>query len=257
MSTYNTTNKINTIYNIFNRKKILLPVIHIINIKQTLTNAHILHQNNVKGCWIINHSCSDEVFADAFNQLKASYPNLWVGINYLGRDFVPIIFCSRFNIKPDGFWFDNVGVSDQDATKAHEIRALMKQTGLSDVLVFGSICFKYQRQPKSVELTTKTALDICDVITTSGKGTGIDHDPSDINKFRTMKEICTGNSYLAVASGISESNISDILEHVDIFMVNTSIAKDEIFIPDKVANLVKIINNYEYNLMPNTKNIES
>ena len=132
----------------------------------------------------------------------------------------------------------------------------MEQTGLSDVLVFGSICFKYQRQPKSVETTTRTALDICDVITTSGKGTGIDHDPSDIDKFRTMKAICTENSYLAVASGISESNISNILEHVDIFMVNTSIAKDEIFIPEKLANLVNIINNYEYNLGPNRNNIE-
>jgi hypothetical protein len=249
------TNKINTIDNIFNRKKILLPVIHVITIKQTLTNARILHENNVQGCWIINHSCSDEVFADAFNQIKATYPGLWVGINYLGREFAPIIFCSQFKIKPDGFWFDNVGVSDHDATKGREIRTLMEQTGLSDVLVFGSICFKYQRQPKSVETTTKTALDICDVITTSGKGTGIDHDVSDINKFRTMKSICAGNSYLAVASGISESNISNILEHVDIFMVNTSIAKDEIFIPEKVANLVKIINNYEYNLASNNKNI--
>jgi len=255
MST-NTINKINTIYNIFNRKKILLPVIHVITIQQTLTNARILYQHNVRGCWIINHSCSDELFADAFAQIKATYPNLWVGINYLGRDFTPIIFCSQFNIKPDGFWFDNVGVSDHDATKAHKIRALMEQTGLSDVLVFGSICFKYQRQPKSVETTTRTALDICDVITTSGKGTGIDHDPSDIDKFRTMKAICTENSYLAVASGISESNISNILEHVDIFMVNTSIAKDEIFIPEKLANLVNIINNYEYNLGPNRNNIE-
>lgn len=38
-------------------------------------------------------------------------------------------------------------------------------------------------------------------------------------------------------------------------MVNTSIAKDEIFIPEKVANLVNIINNYEYNLASNNENM--
>ncbi len=243
----NKINKINTIYNTFNRRKILLPVIHVINVKQTLTNADILHQNNVQGCWLINHSCSDKTFAEAFTQVKTKYPGLWVGINYLGGQFAPIIFSTEYSIKPDGFWFDNVGVCDSDATTGHEIRKLMEEAELSDVLVFGSICFKYQPQPKSVEVTTQTALEICDVITTSGKGTGIDHDVADIKKFQTMKALCDKKAYLAVASGISESNIINILEHVDIFMVNSSIAINEIFVPEKVANLMKIINEYEYN----------
>lgn len=247
MSTIKSTNKINTIYSLFNRRKILLPVIHVIDIKQTLINAQILHNNHVQGCWLINHSCSDKVFADAFTQVKTKYPGLWVGINYLGGHFAPIIFSREFSIKPDGFWFDNIGVSDSNATLGLKIRTLMQETGLSDVLVFGSICFKYQTQPVSVEVTTQTALDICDVITTSGKGTGIDHDTSDINKFSKMKAICDKKAYLAVASGISESNISNIINHVDIFMVNSSIAINEIFIPEKVANLMKIINDYEFN----------
>ncbi len=247
MSMYNSNNKINTIYSTFSRRKVLLPVIHVITVKQALINAEILHQNTVQGCWLINHSCSDKVFAEAFTQVKTKYPGLWVGINYLGGPFAPIIFSTEYSIKPDGFWFDNVGVSDTDATQGHKIRKLMEKSNLSDVLVFGSICFKYQSQPKSVEVTTQTALDICDVITTSGKGTGIDHDASDIAKFKTMKAICDKKAYLAVASGISESNISNILEHVDIFMVNSSIAVKEIFVPEKVANLVKIINEYEYN----------
>lgn len=247
MSTTKSSNKINTIYRLFNRRKILLPVIHVIDIKQTLVNAEILHNNHVQGCWLINHSCSDKVFADAFMQVKTKYPDLWVGINYLGGHFAPIIFSREFSIKPDGFWFDNIGVSDSNATLGLKIRTLMQDTGLSDVLVFGSICFKYQTQPVSVEVTTRTALDICDVITTSGKGTGIDHDISDINKFSKMKAICNKNAYLAVASGISESNISNIIDHVDIFMVNSSIAINEIFIPEKVANLMKIINDYEFN----------
>ena len=240
-------NNIDKIYQVFSRRKILLPVIHVINIKQTLVNAETLHQNHVQGCWLINHSCTDDVFAEAFKQVKARYPGLWVGINYLGNRFAPIVFSTEYSIKPDGFWFDNVGVFDSDATSGYEIRRKMNEVGLSDVLVFGSICFKYQPQPKSVEVTTRTALNICDVITTSGKGTGIDHDNSDINKFKTMKSICDKKAYLAVASGISESNIANILEHVDIFMVNSSIAVNEIFVPEKVSNLVKIINEYEYN----------
>jgi len=247
MSIFNPNNKMNTIYSTFKRRKVLLPVIHVINVKQALINAEILHQQNVLGCWLINHSCSDNVFAEAFTQIKTKYPGLWIGINYMGGTFAPIVFSTEYSIKPDGFWFDNVGVCDSDATTGHEIRKLMEKSNLSDVLVFGSICFKYQPQPKSVEVTTRTALDICDVITTSGKGTGIDHDTSDIKKFQTMKAICDKKSYLAVASGISESNISNILEHVDIFMVNSSIAVKEIFVPGKVANLMRIINEYEFN----------
>lgn len=242
----------NKIYSTFNRRKILLPVIHVITVTQAISNAKILQENNVQGCWLINHSCTDKIFADTFNQIKSKYPGLWVGINYLGGSFAPIIFCTEFAIKPDGFWFDNVGVSDSDNTTGLEIRQLMKEAELSDVLVFGSICFKYQPQPKSVEVTTQTALGICDVVTTSGKGTGIDHDVADINKFKSMQLICKGKAYLAVASGISETNIHNILEHVDIFMVNTSIARNEMFIPQKVANLVQIINQYESQLKTNT-----
>ena len=246
MSMYN-SNNYNKIYTTFNRRKILLPVIHVENTAQALANGKILYENHVMGCWLINHSCTDKVFADAFNNIKATYPGLWVGINYLGPQFAPIKFCTEYLIKPDGFWFDNVGVFDNDSSQGIKIRNQMQKAKLSDVLVFGSICFKYQPQPNSVETTTKTALAICDVITTSGKGTGIDHDNSDINKFKTMKSICDKKTYLAVASGISEANIVNILEHVDIFMVNSSIAENEMFIPEKVANLVKIINNFEYN----------
>ena len=246
MSQYNVNkNKIDTIYSVFNRHKILLPVVHVVNITQTLKNVSILHEENVKGCWLINHSCSDEVFANAFNLIKYQIPDFWIGINYLGSPFDPINFCVEYNIKPNAFWFDNVGVSDSDCSGGRLIRTKMNEHNLNDVLVFGSICFKYQRQPKSVEVTTKTALEICDVITTSGKGTGIDHTKEDLIKFHTMKSICNGNSYLAVASGISKTNIHNILECVDIFMVNTSISENEIFIREKVKRLVQIINDYE------------
>lgn len=240
-------NKIDTIYNIFHRRKILLPVVHVVNITQTLENINILHTENVKGCWLINHACSDEIFAVAFNLIKKQLPDFWIGINYLGSPIDPINFCVESNIKPDALWFDNVGVSDNDSSGGRLIRSKMNEHNLNDVLVFGSICFKYQRQPKSVDITTSTALEICDVITTSGKGTGIDHTEEDLTKFRTMKKICTDNSYLAVASGINETNIHTILNCVDIFMVNTSISKNEIFIREKVRKLVQIINNFEQN----------
>lgn len=239
-------NNYNKIYSRFNRKKILLPVIHVENVAQTLANAKILNDNHVLGCWIINHSCTDKVFAVAYKEIKYKYPELWVGINYLGYQLAPINFCVKYAIKPDGFWFDNIGVFDNDLSRAHTIRKAMLDANLSDVLVFGSICFKYQPQPKSIETTTTNALSVCDVITTSGKGTGIEHDNSDINKFKTMKALCNNNAYLAVASGISETNIYNILEYVDIFMVNSSIAQNEMFISEKVANLVDIINKFEF-----------
>ncbi len=233
-------------YRVFGKKKVFLPVVHIVTIPQTIQNVEILVRNNVQGCWIINHSCTDEVFYKAFNYIKTNHPSMWVGINYLHGNPVTFAFkfCNKFSIRPDGFWFDNLGVVDNDVTIAQVIAHHIKANNFEQALIFGSICFKYQQQPKDVALTTTNAMNFTDIITTSGKGTGHEHVAADLAKFQLMKEVCRGQNYLAVASGISETNIANIIDTVDIFMVNSSITHNEIFVEEKLAKLKAIIDSY-------------
>ena len=240
---YQRNNKYQKVYQIFGKKKIFLPVVHVVTMDQVKKNIEILSRLDIQGCWIINHSCSDDIFSMAYNFIKTDYPKLWVGINYLsGNPLDPINFCLKYSIYPNGFWFDNIGVLDDNIKVAEYITKIIKSNNFDNVLIFGSICFKYQIQPKNVSLTTQNAMNFVDIITTSGKGTGQEHEVADINKFNLMKSICDGHNYLAVASGISESNILNIIESVDIFMVNSSIALNEIFIEEKLLKLKNIIN---------------
>ncbi len=240
-----TFNKYQKTYRVFGKKKVFLPVVHIIDMGRTIQNLAILSKYNVQGCWIINHSCSDDAFYQSYNYIKTTYPSMWVGINYLSYNPLAVIdFCLEYSIHPDGFWFDNLGVLDHDVLTAEKINDYIRTHKFDHVLIFGSICFKYQRQPKDVGLTTTNAMNFTDIITTSGKGTGQDHEQADLEKFKLMKEVCRGQNYLAVASGISETNIINIIDSVDIFMVNSSIASNEVFVEEKLAKLKAIIDSY-------------
>ena len=167
---------------------------------------------------------------------------MWIGINYLGSPIDPINFCIHYNIKPDAFWFDNIGFCN-DNNQNLVIRQYMKKKDFANILVFGTICLKHQNQYDNIESLITSALDLCDIITTSAKNTDnssvkgfkinteINLTQHDIEKFELMKLHCKNITYLAVASGINDDNIYKMLSSVDIFMVNTSISKNNIFIP--------------------------
>lgn len=96
-----------------------------------------------------------------------------------------------------------------------------KESGFSG-LYFGGIAFKYLEQPKDLPETIRTAKGIVDVITTSGEGTG---KSADINKIKTIYDNNVYGLPIAIASGISTSNVSNYLPYVDIFLYPRKLVK--------------------------------
>ena len=86
---------------------------------------------------------------------------------------------------------------------------------------FGGVAFKYQRTPTDLEQTCRAATRFVDVVCTSGPGTGA---AADVDKIAQIRDVI-GDHPLAIASGITPSNVVDYLDLVDVFMVATGISR--------------------------------
>lgn len=63
----------------------LIPVIHMINANQVMTNVKICIKAGIKKIFLINHHVDAETVLDCALNIKTIYPDLWVGVNLLGK----------------------------------------------------------------------------------------------------------------------------------------------------------------------------
>ena len=231
--------KFQNVKSIFNdREKIFLPVLHVIDEEQVTRNLEIIFDTyDADGVFLINNYCSDDDLHDAFLHTREMYKDRWIGINYLGSPKYAINMATELNA--DGIWFDNGGVIDDNITTSQQMNEYMKSTGYKG-LNFGGTCFKYQKQPKDINLTIQNACNQMDVITTSGDGTG---KAINIDKLKNIYDANNNNNMIAVASGISPENVNIIKPYCNIYMANTCISKPkiEIFDPVLVDSLISKI----------------
>lgn len=225
---------------------VIVPVIHILNWEQTKYNVDLCVNNGINKVFLINHSVGYDSLDKLTNfagAIKTTYPELWVGCNYLqlstreAMTYVKNLNSKNFT-QIDGLWTDNAHISVEDASlneadliNAHKINGLY----------FGGVAFKYQKQPKPEDLkwVCENAMKYVDVITTSGPATGV--GPS-INKIVEIRNYI-GDHKLAIASGINKSNIKDFSDYVDYFLVASSITNNstELIDEKKLIELVNIL----------------
>ena len=83
---FKSENKIDKFRRVFHTKrKILLPVLHVLSVPHALSNAQTFHDHGVDGLFLINNYCSEETLLEAFRSVKLAFPEMWLGINILGR----------------------------------------------------------------------------------------------------------------------------------------------------------------------------
>lgn len=230
--------------NVFGKKKIILPVVHVIETSEDVFDQINFDENlsrcfsaNVDGVFLVNNDCSSFSLINAYIYAKNKYPLKWIGLNYLGNCYEAIHFAKYLNV--DGLWLDNIGVFDEDVNRAEFIQSYIQFIKLK-ALIFGGICFKYQRQPENPTLTASNASKFTDVITTSGNGTS---HPIEIEKLQKIYDGVSNTNFIAVASGISCDNVRDILPYVDVFMMHTSVVdSDNLFDVNKLLYIKNIIN---------------
>ena len=199
-------------------KSELIPVIHMLNQNQVMTNVKTCVDCGIEKVFIINHVVTIEDLLQCANQVKLKYPNLWVGVNMLGYTTeMSLLLDSGL----DGLWCD--GVVDK-----HPVKRNFKG------MFFGGVAFKYQPQPKDLNFACYWAKMTTNVATTSGVATG---KAADINKILTIREYL-GNHPMAIASGVSADNIDSYKGIVDYLLVASSITtKGEMIIKEKLLEL--------------------
>ncbi len=227
---------------IFQKPKVFLPVIHVLNIKQALENISIAFYEGADGVWLISHTNAVDWTKLLTITSKASehYSGFWIGVNCLDLDsetaiaIVPVDLC--------GLWTDNAGI--REMINGYEtIMAEKNWTNLRRKewpgLYFGSVAFKYQQAVKNPAVIAKIATGFMDVVVTSGTATGQAPDTAKIRAIR--REI--GDFPLAVASGITPQNVCEYEDSVDCFMVATGISDDFNHLnPRLVSSLVARLN---------------
>lgn len=202
----------------------IIPVIHMLNINQVITNVNIVTNAGLNKVFIINHSVSDDELINCALYVKAKYPKLWVGINRLAKTQKQAL---EQDIPVDGLWCDQT-ISIED----YQNKKFKGQ-------VFGGLAFKYQPQPSDIQTSCIEASQATDVATTSGPGTG---QEANISKILTIKEYLNEHP-MAIASGVNNKNILQYKGIVNYLLVASSItSRSEIIDQDKLNELIQILN---------------
>jgi hypothetical protein len=191
-----------------------------INQNQVLTNVRTCISCGIEKVFIINHQTTSEELIKCATVVKEKYPDLWVGINMLDK-YVEDAILYEFDF--DGLWCDqSISVEDY---KYRNFKGML----------FTGLAFKYQPQPKDIELACNTATLTSDVATTSGPGTG---KAAGLSKILELRKYL-GEHPMAIASGVSVDNIGLYNGVVDYLLVASSItSRTEIIEEDKLRELI-------------------
>ena len=224
---------------------VILPVIHVVDEGQATRNIQTALNCGAPGVFLINHDFEIDQFLPIIRACRASFPSLWMGVNFLGvtglNAFGVLGRLVAEGTLVDAYWADDACInehvtSQQDAEAISQARLESGWEGM----YFGGTAFKKQRlvDPQHWQQSARIAAGFMDVVTTSGVATGKPAARDKISDFRLGSDI----SPLAVASGVTPANFIDYADEVDAVLVATGINYPGDFYnidPKRLRELVK------------------
>lgn len=213
------------------------PVIHYETIRQALDNAAIVARCGCPGVFLISMDGRDDELDQAIVAVKARFPELKVGANFLTQG--PLAALERcLDLDIDATWSDRPGVASFGPNEeALQIAALLAVH--SEHMFFGSVAFKYQKAEPFPAQAGVAAAGLGMIATTSGPATG---EAVDVSKLAVMKA-ALGDQPLGLASGISPENAHLFTPYVDYFLVATHVSESPtspMLSEDKLRALLKV-----------------
>ena len=207
---------------LFTQNPYFLPVVHVLNLEQTIRQLQIAFNNNVAGVFLIGHGIRYHKLFEIYSQIREVYPYKWIGLNCL--DLRPLELFLRIPEGVNGVWVDNAYINEELGINEQkyplQVKKLINKIKWKG-LYFGGVAFKYQKRVNNLNLATKIACQYMDVITTSGPGTGKSAEPEKLNKMSPI--VKKYNKRLGIASGITPKNVEDY-KSVNYFLVATGIS---------------------------------
>ena len=224
-------------------EKKFYPVIHCVDpyteggIGHALVNASTAKANGADGVFLIGHNhLSFTDLSYIYEHTRKHFPDLWIGINFLDISVNDPLLVQAVNrcAGLNALWTDGLP----------NVKLKLPES----IQIFGGVAFKYMNpNPTDDDLTLscRRASKFVDVATTSGDRTGF---PPEITKLEKIRGRLDDNTKLAIASGITEGNVTSFFPTTDIFLVASSISKadkdrggHDYLIPEKVNSLAKMI----------------
>lgn len=216
--------------------KVYLVIHHITN-EVALEQAKIASDNGADGVFLISHYGRDSLLPALAKEIKQLYPNMKVGINFLGNGI--LVAASQVeDYGLDMVWGDVCGVSSKGLTQEGE--ELSKWAKIkSNVEIFASVAFKYQPREFDPAQAAINAKQAGFIPTTSGSGTG---SAPEVEKIKMMSEASEG--LLGIASGMSIENVKDYTPYLSHILVATGVSVDDHhFDEEKVKQFINIVKN--------------
>ncbi len=228
--------------------KRLLPVIHCVSpwdhggVAHALTNTKIALKNGADGVILIGHGLRHDDLTYIYGHVRKQNPDAWIGINFLDLTTTSIQTEKLLEVigrcvDLSAIWMDALPEENLGTPPWIEI--------------FAGVAFKYRNANASdEELRRECALAnaYANYATTSGDKTG---SPPRLEKLQAIHRHLDDKTPIAVASGVDAMNVQDMLPHVEIFLVASSICLPdntrgghEYLIPKKVRVLADIIHKY-------------
>ncbi len=208
---------------------VVTPVIHVLDRAQAMRNVTVAVRAGAAGVFLINHDFPKEQLLPVIHAVRARWPALWLGVNFLavtGRDAFPVL--GRLQAEGctiDAYWADDARIDEREAgqAEAEEIARVRADSGWTG-LYLGGVAFKKQRavDPAQHRRSAAIARPFMDVVTTSGIATGHEAEDNKIADFR----LGLGDAPLARASGVTPDNAARYGRDVDCFLVATGINRD-------------------------------
>lgn len=225
---------------------VVLPVIHVLDNEQAERNVRIAIREGAAGVFLINHDFPYPQFLPIIRHIRARFPALWMGVNFLavtGRDAFPVLGqLQSEGIIVDGYWADDARIDERrmrdDQAEAEEIAGIRASSGWKGFYT-GGTCFKKQREVAAEHHAYSAALaaSYMDAVCTSGLATG---KAADLAKIATFRK-AIGDAALTLASGITPENASSYADDVDGFMVATGINRPGDFYNIDAARLRQLL----------------
>jgi hypothetical protein len=235
----------------FQSDKVFLPVIHLPDDgRHAMRAVEVAFEASADGVFLINQGTStSNIVSNLIPRIRSVFGTpTWIGINSLGSAVEDVIAMSDTELnRLDGIWSDDAGVDSMQEDTFEAARTAFlnarQSTGWRG-LYFGGTAFKTQAAipENKLELVARRAASFVDVVTTSGRGTGVSADP---DRILLMREAIPGSA-MGIASGITPENAALYLPYIDYFLVASGIEQSfGVLDPVRTKALAQIIHGYK------------
>jgi hypothetical protein len=198
------------------------PVIHCIapgkgGLAHALVNTKIAFHNGADGIFLIGHRLRYGEVLTIYEEVRRHFPFLWIGVNFLdisaSDDWQELFRVAMGVNRLDGLWVDRLPRTESTS----EICRRME--------LFGGVAFKYidpNPSAENLKRACEEASRLVQCVTTSGDATG---SAPAVKKMADIRSYISPFAGLALASGVSTSNVQSFLPYVDTFLVASSITR--------------------------------